>query len=322
MVGVLDDAGRCAGQYRVSLPEIYLIGAPKAGTTSLADWLAQHAEVYVSVPKEPFFWAADYPRMRERYGFTDRTSYEALFSSPEAKAARRRAEGSTTYLYSRVAVPDIEAAGPPPTYIVALRKPVDLLVSYHRTQLVALNEDEPDFATAWRRSVAGSEPTVTPLDPKLVDYPTVGALGAAMTRLYDTVGRDRVHVVLFDDLASDPGGVWARLTAFLGLSADPAPAFDVRNASTKSPRSAALRRLTHNPPAVVAAPVRAVRQWSRTTSNPLAARLKGKMWKAEDRPRVDAQTRADVAAYLAADTLALGELIGCDLAHWTTVSGE
>lgn len=308
----------------MSLPDVYLIGAPKAGTTSLADWLAQHPEVYFCVPKEPFFWASDYPRMRERYGFADRPSYEALFASPEAAAATLRAEGSTTYLYSRVAVPDILAAASahPPRFVVSLRKPVDLLISYHRTQVVALNEDEPDFAAAWRRSVAGGLPTVRPLDPKLVDYPSVGALGQAMARLYEAVGRERVHVVLFDDLARDPASVWTRLTAFLGVAAAPAPAFEVRNASNKAARSANLRRLTHNPPAVVAAPVRVLRQWARTTSNPLAAKLKGAMWKAEARPEVTDEVRAEVAAHLATDTLALGELIGHDLTRWTTVSRE
>ncbi|CAN5138666.1 hypothetical protein BH20ACT5_BH20ACT5_07850 [soil metagenome] len=43
----------------MTLPELYLIGAPKCGTTSLAGWLAGHPEVYFSVPKEPFYWASD-----------------------------------------------------------------------------------------------------------------------------------------------------------------------------------------------------------------------------------------------------------------------
>lgn len=299
------------------LPDTYLIGAPKAGTTSLADWLAQHPQVYFSVPKEPYFWAADYPRQRAKYGFDAREAYDALFTAPAAQTAQVVAEGSTTYLYSDVAVPDILAAGGEPRFVVVVRAPADLLVSYHRTQLVALNEDEADFATAWRRSLTGAGPGVTPLDPKLVDYPAVGALGAALQRLLERVPRERVHVVLFDDLASDPAAVWADLAAFLGLPVDPTPDFAVKNASTKSARSAALRRLTHNPPAWLAAPVRAVRQWSRTTSNPLATRVKGLMWKAAARPSVDPAVKAEVAAYLAADTALLAELIGRDLAHWT-----
>src|SRR5215210_5117245 len=86
------------------LPELYLVGAPKSGTTSLCSWLAAHPDVYWSVPKEPYYWAADYPRQRAHYGFATREEYEELFASPLASAARVRAEGSTTYLYSQVAV--------------------------------------------------------------------------------------------------------------------------------------------------------------------------------------------------------------------------
>lgn len=300
-------------------PSLYLIGAPKSGTTSLASWLSDHPEIYFSVPKEPYYWASDYPRLRAHYGFDTRASYEALFSSTEAQRATVLAEGSTTYLYSQRAVPDILAAVDRPRFIVALRNPVDLLVSYHRTELVALNEDETDFATAWRRSVAGGAPQTTPLDPKLVDYPLVGSLGAAVERLLGHAPRSSVHFVVFDDLATDPVRTWTGLTGFLGLSEEPRPSFDVRNASDKTYRSALLRRLTHRPPQPLASPMRRLRQWSRTTANPLAGKLKARMWRAARRPEVDPEVRAEVAAFLAEDTLRLGELIGSDLRHWVRV---
>lgn len=306
----------------ITLPDIFLIGAPKSGTTSVASWLGSHPEVYFSVPKEPYYWAADYPDMRSRYGFDTREKYAALFSSAEARKAPHRAEGSTTYLYSERAVPDILAEVADAKFVVAIRKPVDLLVSYHRTQLVALNEDEQDFSVAWQRSLTGVGPKTTPLDPKLVDYPAVGRLGAAVERLLDLVPRERVHFVLFDDLAADPGAVWAELTGFLGLPSEPAPVFDVRNASTKTFRSPLLRRLTHSPPPWLGAPMRSLRQWSRTTSNPLAGRVKALMWRAEGRPEVSQTVRAEVAEFLAADTELLGELIGVDLSHWVIVSSR
>lgn len=307
---------------RVKLPDIFLIGAPKAGTTSLADWLAQHSDVYFSVPKEPFHWASDYPRMRAHYGFDTLANYASLYSSVEASAARHRADGSTNYLYSRRAVPDILAAVESPRFIVSLRKPVDLLVSYHRTQLLALNEDEQDFGTAWRRSVDGGQPQTAPLDPKLVDYPMVGGLGTAVEGLLSLAPRESVHFVMFDDLAADPARTWAELTGFLGLSEQPCPAFSVRNASTKTYRSAVLRRLTHSPPSILAAPMRSLRQWSRTTSNPLPAKIKATMWRAEPRPEVDSAVRADVAQFLSDDTRHLGELIGRDLSGWVRVSSR
>ena len=158
----------------MTLPDVFVIGAPKAGTTSITRWLNSRDDVHVSVPKEPYYWATDYPRLRRHYGFYTREAYEALYDSVAAGPGMRLVDGSTVYLYSKVAVPDIMAAVPAPLFIVALRNPVDLLVSYHRTQLVALNEDEPDFGRAWERSLAGKPPATDPLDPKLVDYPLVG----------------------------------------------------------------------------------------------------------------------------------------------------
>ncbi len=302
----------------MTLADVYLVGAPKCGTTSLARWLAEHPDVYLSVPKEPYYWAADYPRMRAHYGFDSRSAYEALFASPAAQAAALRVDGSTTYLYSRCAVVDIDAARPTARFVVTLRNPVDLLISYHRTQLVALNETESDFGTAWRRSLDGGAPATDPLDPKLVDYPMVGRLGAAVERLLHTVERARVHFVVFDDLAGNPSGTWRGLTDFLDIGPDPEPAFEVHNASNKAYRSAAVRRLTHRPPALVQAPIRRLRQWSRTTNNPWVAAGKARMWRTAAAPRVSDEIRGEVAEYLRPDVAKLATLLERTLPQWAS----
>ena len=41
------------------LPDFFIIGAPKAGTTSLYHYLDQHPEVFMSAIKEPHFFAAE-----------------------------------------------------------------------------------------------------------------------------------------------------------------------------------------------------------------------------------------------------------------------
>ncbi len=302
----------------MTLADLYLVGAPKAGTTSVASWLGQHPDVFWSTPKEPFYWAADYPRMRAHYGFDTRASYERLYRSPRAAAATVRGDGSTTYLYSRTAIPDILAAQPDARFIVCLRDPLDMLVSYHRTQLVALNETEGDFGTAWRRSLDGGRPETDPLDPKLVDYPLVGRLGAAIGRLLTTVARERVHFVLFDDLVNDPSQTWRGLTEFLGIPTQPEPSFDVHNASNKAYRSAVLRRLTHRPPALLEAPIRVLRQWSRTTANPLVAVGKARMWRSAAGPRVSDEVRSEVAEYLRADVDRLATLLERSLPEWAS----
>jgi len=301
----------------VSLPQLYVIGAPKAGTTSIARWLSTHPQVYWSVPKEPFFWASDYPRMRAHYGFELVDAYRALYASPEATAARFRGDGSTTYLYSTRAVPEILRAVPEARFIVCLRNPVDLLVSYHRTQLVALNEDEPDFGRAWRRSLTGRVPDTDPLDPKLLDYPRVGRLGEAVDRLMSTVPREQVHFIAFDALSDEPEGVWCSLASFVGIESDPMPDFTAHNASDKMFRSPALRRLTHRPPRVLAPTVSRLRQWSRTTDMPSVLALKRRMWREQERPVAASADRQAVADFLRSDVALLSKLIGRDLSDWT-----
>lgn len=301
----------------MTLPDTYVIGAPKAGTTSLTRWLDASADAYVSVPKEPYHWASDYPRLREHYGFETRHSYENLYVSAEARAARRRVDGSTVYLYSDTAVSDIVSEVESPRFIVALRRPSELLVSYHRTQVVALNEDEPDFATAWWRSLDGKLPQTDPLDVKLVNYPRVGALGAAVERLLATIPRTQVHAVVFEDLVARPADVWTALARFLDLSTDTESDFAAHNASDKMFRSPLLRRLTHRPPNWVAGPVRRLRQWSRTTQSPLVARAKQRMWRPEQPPAVSADVRAELTRHFRDDVIKLEQLLGVDLSRWS-----
>lgn len=304
------------------LPDAYIIGAPKAGTTSLSQWLAQHPDVFFSVPKEPFYWASDFPRLRRHYGFDSLDAYRRLFDSAAAARAQVRAEGSTFYLYSETAVPAIVAAVERPRFVVAVRDPVDLIISYHRAQVVALNESATNFATAWRRSVEGRGPAATPLDPKQVDYPRVARLGEALARLLRTVPATDVHTVCFDDLVSDPAGVYAAMLAFLGLPDRHLATFQPHNVSDKMYRSPVLRRLTHRPPALLAAPVRRFRQFSRTTDSALVRRAKRAMWRSEPRPSVPTDVRLEVAEYLRDDIALLGELLRTDLSHWGRATGR
>jgi Sulfotransferase domain len=298
------------------LPGVYLIGAPKAGTTSVAAWLADHPDVHVSQPKEPFFWASDYPRMREHYGFADPDAYTSLFRDEVAGGSRHRVDASTTYLYSRRAVPDILERVADPRFLVCVRNPVDLLVSYHRTQVVALNEPEDDFARAWRRG-RPAEGETNALDAKLLDYDTVARQGAAVERAQRLAGGDRVHVVVFDDLVADPRQVWDRLQGFLGLTPQPLPQVSRHNPSNKTARWKGLRRTMHRPPAAIAPAVRRLRQWARTTDSATVGRAKNLLWKQTERPRIDDDLRRELETTFAEDVERLGRLLGRDLTGWT-----
>lgn len=300
----------------MTLPNVYLIGAPKAGTTSLSQWMSQHPDLYFCQPKEPGFWASDYPRVREVRGFSTRAKYEELFAGTEARKASHRADGSTTYLYSQEAVPAIVAEiGDTARFIVALRNPAELVVSFHRLQQLRLNEDEPDFETAWKRSLEARLPGTDLLDPKLVDYSMVGSLGAAVSRLLEVVDRSRVHFIRFEDLRDHPEQVWRVLTRFLDLPEDPIPSFEVHNASTRTYRSSTLHRFRQRPPALLAGPIRRLRQMSLRSSR-FKDLKRALWWREQPKPKVSPEMKASLAAHFAADVALLAELTGEDLSSW------
>jgi len=299
-----------------TVPDVYLIGAPKAGTTSLSRWMASHPDLYFSKPKEPAFWATDYPRVREIRGFDTREAYEQLFTGPEARGSNHLAEGSTVYLYSREAVPAIVAeVGDAARFVVALRNPADLVVSFHRTQQLLLNEDEPNFETAWYRSLEGGLPGTDLLDPKLVDYSRVGSLGQAVSQILDVVDRSRVHFVRFENLRDRPEQVWRDLTSFLSLSQEIVPSFEVHNPSNRTFRSPALHRLRNRPPAILAGPVRRLRHLS-LRSRRFKALRNSLWWREQPKPQVSEEMRVKLTAHFAADVALLSRLIDQDLSSW------
>jgi hypothetical protein len=196
-------------------PNFFILGAPKCGTTSLAHWLTQHPNVFMSPVKEPHHYSSDL----SIGGWEDPTSYRSLFDLVE-KFHHAVGEASVWYLHSREAVPRIEAELGKPRYIVMLRNPVQMAPSLHHQVAFSDDEDVAEFAAAWRLQGARENGESIPKrcrDPKLVQYRKACRLGEQLERLYQTVERGRVLVVFLEDIQSDVSAEWARILEFLEL---------------------------------------------------------------------------------------------------------
>jgi len=225
-----------------AFPDLFLIGAPKCGTTSLAAWLAAHPGVAMSDPKEPGYYAPDVASSRAA---TTEAAYLGLFGP--SRPGRIRAEASTTYLRSRLAAPAILADNPAARFVVCLRNPVEMAASVHAQLVRAGREPEREFARAWAlqmvrdRAPAPRRPDHNPADWQ---YAKMCRLGAQVADLLSVVPRAQVHFVFLDDLSADPRGVYTRLLAFAGLADDGRRAFPVFN-RRRVPRVPALARAGH-----------------------------------------------------------------------------
>lgn len=124
-------------------PNLFIIGAPKCGTTSLSRWMGQHPEIYFCPKKEPHYFNTDGMQTVKTLD-----EYERLFESA-TDTHRVVAEGSTHYLYSSVAVPHILKYNPDAKFIVCLRNPVEMAPSLHSERLSWGRETVKSFEKAW-----------------------------------------------------------------------------------------------------------------------------------------------------------------------------
>jgi Sulfotransferase domain len=124
----------------MALPTFFIIGAPKAGTTSLHNYLDAHPQIQMSAVKEPRFFAGPengipYPPDR----IAALGAYEALFDP----AAEVRGESSTDYATHprRQGVPErIKEMVPEAQFVYLVRDPVARTVSHYKMTTALLGE--------------------------------------------------------------------------------------------------------------------------------------------------------------------------------------
>ncbi len=312
----------------MALPDFFLLGAPKAGTTALHAALKQHPQLYLSPVKEPKFYLCDGrpPRGFGQRGPGDahsaqewvwrRDRYEALFDA--APAGMARGESTPFYLYDRAAQHRIHADVPHAKLLVVLRDPVDR--AYSNWMHLRSDGLEPidDFATAW----AAEDERVARGWAPFWHYRRLGLYGEQLRDLTELFGADQVHVLRYRDLVETPVEALDAVSNFLGVSPGligGAPRANSHPYVAPSPRSAALARVVRAGAALGAyAPPQVWRQASR----PLLALLQREHAR---RPVLDAQVRLRLVEAYRDDNALLVELTGRpSFADWmgTTSRGQ
>jgi hypothetical protein len=132
-----------------------------------------------------------------------------------------------------------------------IRNPIDMLHALHGEHLSNGNEDIRDFTEALDaepdRRAGRRIPAHAHLPAGLL-YSTVPRYAEQLERYVAAFGRDRVHVIVFDDFAADTSAAYAATLRFIGVRDDVRPArFAVVNASKRT-RSEALRHFLARPP--------------------------------------------------------------------------
>ena len=291
------------------LPNFLVLGAGKAGTSSLYHYLRQHPEVYMSAVKEPRFFAIEGgppfagpgAKRANREAVWTLPDYEALFEGVRGESAV--GEASPMYLYTPGAAQRIRKRLPGVKMVVILRDPAERAFSsylmnvhagYERLSLPeAVEQEERRRRENW---AWGS-------------YVTEGLYHRHLTRYFDLFDREQVRVFRFERFRRDPLGVCRDVFRFLEVDEDFEPDTSVRLQTTGLPRHRWLSMVMdrHNP----------VKDMLRSLAPEAVRRRIWRLraWNMEKPPLDEAQRRA-LGAYFRDDTERLQELLADDFSDW------
>jgi hypothetical protein len=233
----------------------FIVGSPRCGTTTLASFLQQHPDVCFSAVKEPhYFTQHDFAGQSEAE-IREHVEQEYLerFFGHCPGTEKLRAEGSVTYLYAPQSMAPVLKLWPDAKFIIALRDPLSMLPSLHARLLVTGDETIRKFSKAWAKIDERAQGRAIPkqaIDPRWLRYDEAGKLGTRVEAFLAAVGRERCHVVLFDDLTADPQGAYRSMCEFLGIEPWAGTDFEPQRIN-KTIRIGWLQRLLKRPPKAV-----------------------------------------------------------------------
>jgi hypothetical protein len=204
------EATATTGARKVRVPDFFIVGNPKSGTTALYEMLKLHPQIYMPELGTQFF-------AREQRRKPDTLDeYLSLFQA--AGPDQRAGEMSRGYLRSHTAADRIAELQPDARIIAILREPASFIRSLHMELVQDHVETETDLRTAIeqeeasRRARAGGG-----LDHEqgLFYSPERVAYVEQLRRYTAVFPRERVLVLIYDDFRRDNENTVREVLRFL-----------------------------------------------------------------------------------------------------------
>lgn len=217
----------------MTLPNFIIIGAAKAGTTSLYHYLRQHPQVYMTPTKETNYFALvghplDYAGPGDqdyitRFSVTTPEGYAAQFAGVQGE--RAIGEASPLYLYDAQTPQHLKAAVPDIRLVAVLREPVTRAYS----AFSHLVRDGREPATSFAEALALEDERIAAGWEHIWHYTHMGRYAEQLRRYQALFAPEQLRVYLHDDLLRRPDWVMANLLTFLDVDASALPDQSVRH---------------------------------------------------------------------------------------------
>jgi len=312
-------------------PNFFIVGAPKAGTTSLYHYLNQHPDIYMSPMKEPCYFSSEVrpeffePRRRqqayrlvedvleylhgpmneERFGgiVCRWEDYLRLFAA--ATTERAVGEASVNYLWSATAAEGIASRIPQAKIVMVLRSPAERAFSQYLHNLSdGLITDS--FAEYVRASLRRGSEGLGVYKPFL----EMGFYADQVQRYMDYFPREQIGIWIYEETKSRPHEFMRELLEFLEVDSSFSPDISKRYLE---PQIARMVRPKQG--------LRRTGMWEvckRLTPSPIKSLVRNAVYRPSGSVTMTAQDRGLMLDFYKKDIRRLEEILGRELTHWVS----
>ena len=291
-------------------PNLFIVGAPKCGTTAMNDYLANHPDIFMG-PKELHYFGKDL-KMKARL-----SEREYLQHFQEGESKKIIGDASVWYLFSKTAAVEIKQFSPHAKILIMLRNPVDVIHSLHSQNLYDGNEDILDFKKAISLDEERKKGKNLPNAVGFLELPPYidSVLFYEQVKRYmDVFGTTNVHIILYDELVANTKRVVAETFSFLGLN----PCIELKTEvinPNKRIKFFFLHRILKNPPQRVRKFIRLILPFKSIRHMMMTILFKWNI-RVGKRGRMDYNLKKKLQQELASDIALLNKLINRDLSNW------
>ncbi len=231
---------------KTNFPNFFLVGAAKAGSTSVAHYLGEHPQIYLSPIKEPnyfsradinpnhfrellkkriamfdedkYFTTSEFTSLHAAY-LTNEQHYKMLFQKADGDLVT--GEASVSYLWSPTAPQEIYNANPNAKIIMVLRNPIDRAFSHYLMDL-RVNFTKLSFLDALKKDLESPYKTWN-ANSKYIE---LGLYSEQIKRYLAIFPNQNVKIIMFDTLKKNTKQEMINLFEFLNVDSGFAPDYN------------------------------------------------------------------------------------------------
>lgn len=298
----------------MTLPNFFIIGAQKGGTSALDAYLNQHPEIFIPEQKELNYyalkgqapqWTGEGDDIAIRLAAYEKDHYLSFFR--KARNSKAVGESSVLYLYDETVAENIADQLPRAKIIAVLRNPADRGYS----AFLHLRRDGREKSSSFEDGLAREEERIQLNYESLWHYRQVGLYSDQLARYFHFFPRENIKIILFEDLQENPLKVSQEIFSFLDVAPDFTPDVNFKLNVSGTPTNQSVNDFFNKPNIIKDL---AKRVFPLKTGRKLKYLILKRFMKKSD--KISVQLRNQLLEFYREDILKTEKIIGRELSHW------